>query len=89
MVYFFGMPYRVNEEFKRKLKENDTGVKGFKDTLTSLAMVVGIITAIAPQHLQKFGSLENIAKAKLELIENLKKDGIATKINRCIRAKWK
>ena len=38
---------------------------------------IGIITAVAAQHLQKFGSLENIAKAKLELIENLKKDGIA------------
>lgn len=38
---------------------------------------IGIITAIAPQHLEKFGSLENITLAKIELVKNLKKDGIA------------
>lgn len=38
---------------------------------------IGIITAVAPQHLEKFGSIENIAKAKFELAQNLKKDGVA------------
>ncbi len=38
---------------------------------------IGIITAIAPQHLERFGSLENIAHAKWELIESLPKDGLA------------
>lgn len=38
---------------------------------------ISIITAIAPQHLERFGSMENIAKAKFELVENLQKDGIA------------
>src|SRR3990167_10670397 len=38
---------------------------------------IGIITAVAPQHLGKFGSLENIAKAKFELVENLAKNGVA------------
>lgn len=38
---------------------------------------IGIITAIAPQHLQKFGSLENIATSKFELVENLSQDGTA------------
>lgn len=38
---------------------------------------IGIITAIAAQHLEKFGSLEKIAKAKFELIENLQKNGLA------------
>jgi len=38
---------------------------------------IGIITAIAPQHLEKFGSLENIAKAKFELAQSLPKDGVA------------
>lgn len=37
----------------------------------------GVITAVAPQHLEKFGSLENIAKAKFELIEGLPKNGLA------------
>lgn len=32
---------------------------------------IGIITAVGSQHLETFGSLENIAKAKYELIENL------------------
>jgi len=38
---------------------------------------IGIITAIAPQHLERFGSLENIAKAKFELVESLPKNGLA------------
>lgn len=38
---------------------------------------IGIITAVAPQHLQKFGSLENIAKAKFELPQSLPWGGIA------------
>lgn len=38
---------------------------------------VGIITAVAPQHLERFGSLENIAKAKFELAENLPERGVA------------
>lgn len=37
---------------------------------------IGIITAIAPQHLQKFGSLENIAKAKFELPQSLEERGV-------------
>lgn len=38
---------------------------------------IGIITAIAPQHLEKFGSIENIAQAKFELVESLPKEGLA------------
>ena len=38
---------------------------------------IGIITAISPQHLERFGSLENIAKAKFELVESLPKNGLA------------
>lgn len=38
---------------------------------------IGIITAVAPQHLEKFGSIENIAKAKFELPQFLNKDGVA------------
>ncbi len=38
---------------------------------------IGIITAIAPQHLERFRSLENIAKAKFELIQSLPTDGTA------------
>ncbi len=38
---------------------------------------IGIITGISDQHLDLFGSLENIKKAKYELIESLPKDGYA------------
>lgn len=37
---------------------------------------IGIITAIGPMHLERFGSLENTLKTKLELIEMLPPDGI-------------
>lgn len=46
-------------------------------TVRWLKPQIGIVTGIAPQHLEKFGSLENIAKAKFELIEGLPKDGLA------------
>jgi len=37
---------------------------------------IGIITAIGPMHLERFGSIKNILKTKLELIESLPKNGI-------------
>jgi len=37
---------------------------------------IGIITAVGPQHLERFGSLENTAKAKYELIAALPADGV-------------
>lgn len=38
---------------------------------------VAIVTGIEPQHLSLFGSLENILKAKYELVEYLAEDGFA------------
>ncbi|HEY3343449.1 MAG TPA: UDP-N-acetylmuramoyl-tripeptide--D-alanyl-D-alanine ligase [Anaerolineaceae bacterium] len=38
---------------------------------------IGILTAVGPQHLERFGSIENIARAKYELIEALPGDGVA------------
>ena len=37
----------------------------------------GLLTSVGPQHLETFGSIENIAGTKYELIEALPKDGIA------------
>ena len=37
----------------------------------------GIVTAIGPQHLDTFKSLDNVRKAKLELVDSLPEDGIA------------
>ena len=37
---------------------------------------IGILTAIGPMHLERFGSLENILKTKMELAENLPQNGL-------------
>lgn len=37
----------------------------------------GIVTAIGPQHLDTFKSLDNVKKAKLELVDSLPDDGLA------------
>lgn len=37
---------------------------------------IGILTAVAKQHLSLFGSLENIKKAKSELLTSVKEDGL-------------
>lgn len=37
---------------------------------------IGIVTSIGPQHLQTFGSLENIIQEKMKLIEGLDQDGV-------------
>lgn len=37
---------------------------------------IGILTSIGPQHLETFGSLENVQQTKFELIEGLPIDGI-------------
>ena len=36
---------------------------------------IGIITAIGPMHLERFGSLENITKTKMELAQSLPQNG--------------
>src|SRR5213078_2775791 len=38
---------------------------------------VGVITAIAPVHLELLGSIENVARAKAELLESLPPGGVA------------
>ena len=38
---------------------------------------IAIVTEIGPQHLERFGSLENIKNAKYELVKNLPPDGTA------------
>jgi UDP-N-acetylmuramoyl-tripeptide--D-alanyl-D-alanine ligase len=38
---------------------------------------IGILTAVGPQHLERFKSIENTAKTKYELIESLPQNGVA------------
>lgn len=81
----FNTPLGIAQTILEDLKENtevficEIGAykKGEIKNLTKfLNPRIGIITAIAPQHLERFGSLENIAKAKFELVENLPKNGV-------------
>lgn len=37
---------------------------------------IGVIVEVGPQHLERFGTLDNIAKAKYELIKNVSPDGL-------------
>jgi UDP-N-acetylmuramoyl-tripeptide--D-alanyl-D-alanine ligase len=37
---------------------------------------IGILTALGPMHLERFGSMENILKTKMELAENLPPNGL-------------
>ena len=38
---------------------------------------IAIVTEIGPQHLERFGSLENVKRAKYEIIKNLPPNGLA------------
>lgn len=38
---------------------------------------IGILTAVGPEHLERFGSMENVVKAEFELIEALPAGGLA------------
>ena len=55
---------------------------------------IGVLTAIGPQHLERFGSIETIEKAKFELLAALAPDDIAVinnddpRIRRLAGAKW-
>lgn len=37
---------------------------------------ISIVTAVGPMHLERFGTLENIVKAKYEIVEGLPPDGV-------------
>lgn len=38
---------------------------------------IGIVTSVGPQHLESFGSLDNVCKTKFELVDALPADGLA------------
>lgn len=48
-----------------------------KELASLVSPKIGIITSIGPAHLETFKNLDNIAKTKYELIEELPADGIA------------
>ncbi|MFQ5526392.1 MAG: UDP-N-acetylmuramoyl-tripeptide--D-alanyl-D-alanine ligase [Thermoanaerobaculia bacterium] len=77
-----GVSRTINEELVRKteifLVEMGAYTMGEIRPSASLTRPkVGLITAIGLQHLERFGSRENIEKAKGELLEELAPDGVA------------
>lgn len=54
-----------------------THVGDIKELVELVRPKYGILTSIGPRHMDTFGSLENIASTKFELIQGLPKDGLA------------
>ena len=54
-----------------------THVGDIKELVDLVRPKYGILTSIGPRHMDTFGSLENIASTKFELIQGLPKDGLA------------
>ena len=52
-------------------------VGGIQRSCDVVHPTIGMVTAIGPQHLATFGSLENVKKTKFELVNSLPKEGIA------------
>ncbi len=76
-----GLPLTVltlNEKYERAVLEMGMYALGEIRTLCEIAQPrVGVVTNIGPVHLERLGTIENIAKAKSELPESLPLDGRA------------
>jgi UDP-N-acetylmuramoyl-tripeptide--D-alanyl-D-alanine ligase len=69
---------RLGKEHRRLVAELGANHPGEIAMLGKMVMPrVGVITLIAPAHLEGFGSIEAVAHAKGELIEALPDDGVA------------
>ena len=69
---------RLDEAHTRLVLELGANHVGEIASLAQIARpLVGVITIIAPAHLEGFGSIDGVARAKGELIESLPPDGTA------------
>lgn len=66
-------PY--NEVFICEMGAKNTG--DIKEICDLVEPRIGIITAVGPQHLESFGTLENVCRTKFELADALPADGLA------------
>lgn len=78
----FGIVRKINSELKGGVEIFIAEMGAYKrGEIRKLAEIVnpsiGLVTGIEPQHLELFGSLENVKAAKFELIEKLPKGGAA------------
>jgi UDP-N-acetylmuramoyl-tripeptide--D-alanyl-D-alanine ligase len=76
-----GLPmtlFQLEEKHQAAVVEMGMRGRGQIEYLTKIAEpTVGVITNIGPQHIELLGSVEEIAAAKAELIENLPENGLA------------
>ncbi len=77
-----GLSRVINEQLKdeHQLFIAEMGARHVGDIRELCELVhpkYGVLTSVGPQHLDTFGSIENIASTKFELIESLPQDGVA------------
>lgn len=76
-----GLPltiFNLNETHERAVLEMGMYAAGEIATLCEIAQPkIGVVTLVAPIHLERLGTIENIANAKAELVEALPADGWA------------
>jgi UDP-N-acetylmuramoyl-tripeptide--D-alanyl-D-alanine ligase len=76
-----GLPltiFNLNERHERAVLEMGMYAAGEIATLCEIAKPkIGVVTLVAPIHLERLGTIENIANAKAELVEALPADGWA------------
>lgn len=77
-----GVVRTVNEELKpiHNTFICEMGAKYIGDVKEICDIVhpnIAVITAVGPQHLDTFKTVENVAKAKFELVDSLNEDGLA------------
>lgn len=65
----------IHQVFVAEMGARQTG--DIKELCDIVQPKIGILTAIGPQHLETFGSIENVANTKFELIDALPADGLA------------
>ncbi len=69
---------RLNDTHARAVLEMGMYALGEIQTLCDLALPrIGVVTNVEPVHLERLGSLDNIARAKAELVAALPADGAA------------
>lgn len=76
-----GLPltiFNLNERHERAVLEMGMYARGEIAALCEIAQPrVGVVTLVAPIHLERLGTIENIANAKAELVQALPADGWA------------
>jgi len=76
-----GLPLSIlqmNESYERAVLEMGMYARGEIRTLCEIATpAIGVVTNVGPSHLERLGTIENIAQAKAELVEALPADGVA------------